>query len=115
MIVNFQHLENDKEFSDDNGKEFGLSECARVSFKRDKLEKSDYVSLDEETMIRDLEHEKFYEYLGVVESSRIQKLKKEFVRTTRLILKTRFNSSNRITTVNVPAILIIAYSFNIID
>ena len=113
--MNFQNLENDQEFSDDNGLELGLSECARVSFKRGKLEKSDYVSLDEKTMIKDLEHEKFYEYLGAVESSRIQKLKKELVRTTRLILKTRFNSSNRITTVNVPAILVIAYSFIIID
>ena len=113
--MNFQNLENDQEFSDDNGLELGLSECARVSFKRGKLEKSDYISLDEKTMIKDLEHEKFYEYLGAVESSRIQKLKKELVRTTRLILKTRFNSSNRITTVNVPAILVIAYSFNIID
>ena len=109
-----------KGFSDDIGMEFGLSKCAKATFKRGKLEKSDHVRLDEETMIKDLEQEKVYKYLGVDESSGIQhttmrqKLKKVLVRT-QLILKTELNSKNRITAINKLAIPIITYSLNIID
>ena len=72
-------------------------------------------------MIKDLEQEKVYKYLGVDESSGIQhatmkqKLKKELVRRTRLILKTELNSKNRITAINTLAIPVITYNFNIID
>ena len=92
-----------KGFSDDIGMEFGLSKCAKATFKRGKLEESDHVRLDEETMIKDLEQEEVYKCLDVDESSGIQhattkqKLKKELVRRTRLILKTELNSKNRIT------------------
>ena len=61
-----------KGFSDNIGIEFGLSKCAKATFKRGKLEKSDHVRLDEETMIKDLEQDKVYKYLGVDESSGIQ-------------------------------------------
>ena len=54
-----------KGFSDDISMEFGLNKCAKATFKRDKLEKSDHVRLDEKTMITDLEQEKVYKYLGV--------------------------------------------------
>ena len=61
-----------KEFSDDTDLEFGLSKCAKTTFKTSKLEKSDHIRLHEETMMKDLEQEKVYEYLGVDESSEIQ-------------------------------------------
>ena len=44
-----------------------------------------------------------------------QKLKKELVRSTRLILKTELNSKNRITEINTLAMPVITYSFNVID
>ena len=53
-----------KGFSDDIGMEFGLSKCAKATFKKGKLEKSDHVRLDEETMIKNLEQEKVYKYLS---------------------------------------------------
>ena len=68
--------------------EFGLSKCAKATFKRGKLQKSDYVQLDEETMIKDLEQEKVYKYLGIDNSSGIQhatitqKLKKKLITRT---------------------------------
>ena len=61
-----------KGFSDDIGMESELSKCAKATFKRGKLESSDHVWLDEETMIKDLEQEKVYKYLGIDESSGIQ-------------------------------------------
>ena len=110
-----------KGFSDDIGMELGLSKCNKPTFKRDKLENSDHAWLDEETMIKDLEQEKVYKYLVVDESSGIQhttmqqKLKKELVKRTLLILKSDLNSKNRITAINILAIPVITYSFNIID
>ena len=110
------YLKIAKGFSDDIGMEFGLSKCAKANFKRGKLGKSDHVRLDEETMIKNLEQEKVYQYFGIDNSSGIQhttmkqKLKKELV--TRLIFKTEFNSKNRITAINT---LVITSSFNIID
>ena len=101
--------------------EFGLSKRAKATFKRGKLEKSDHVRIDEKTMIKDLKQEKVYKYMPVDESGRIQhatmkqKLKKELLRSARLILKTELNSKNRVTTFNTLAILVITYSFNIID
>ena len=44
-----------------------------------------------------------------------QKLKKELVRRTQLILKTELNSKNRITAINMLATPVITYSFNITD
>ena len=73
------------------------------------------------TMIKCLEQEKVYKYLGADESSGIQHatmkqiLKKELVRKTRLILKTELHSKNRITAIIMLAIPVITYSFNIID
>ena len=46
---------------------------AKATFKIGKLEKSDHVRLDKETAIKDLELEKVYKYLGVDESSGIQR------------------------------------------
>ena len=100
---------------------FGLGKCAKATFKRGKLEMSDHVRLNKETMIKDLEKEKVHKYLGVDESSGIQhatmkqKLKKELVRRTRLIRKTEVNSKNRNTEINMLAIPVITCSFNIID
>ena len=37
--------------SDDIGMDFGLSKCAKTTFKRGKLEMSDHVQLDKETKI----------------------------------------------------------------
>ena len=61
-----------KGFSDNIGIEFGLSKCVKATFERGKLENSDHVRLDEETMIKDLEQDKVYKYLGIDESSGIQ-------------------------------------------
>ena len=88
-----------KGFSDDIGMEFRLSKSAKATFKRGKLKMTDHVRLDEEVMIKDLEEENVYKYLGadgsrgtehatMKEPVRIKgKISKEPVRRTRLILK----------------------------
>ena len=53
--------------------------------------------------------------MSLVEFNTPEWSKKELVRRTRLILKSEFNSKNRITATNKVAILVITYSFNVID
>ena len=55
--------------------ECGLSKCDKATFSRSKLKNSDNVRLEEETIIKDLEQEKVFKYLGVDESSEIQQAK----------------------------------------
>ena len=51
---------------------------------------------------------------GIQQATMKQNLKKELVKRTSLILKTGSNSKNRITAINMLAIPVITYSFNII-
>ena len=58
--------------------------------------------------------------ISTYESSRIQHAKmkqkiKELVKRTKLILKTELNSKNRRTAINMLAMPVITYSFNITD
>ena len=56
-------------FSDDTDMEFRLSKCAKPTFKRGKLEKSDHIRLDEETAIKDLEQVKPWNKIGLLPST----------------------------------------------
>ena len=110
-----------KGFSDDINMEFGLSKCAKATFKKGKMVKSSNINLNESTAIKDLEQEETYKYLGISEADGIQhasmkeKIKKELIRRTRSILKTELNSKNRVTAINTLAIPVVTYSFNIIN
>ena len=44
-----------------------------------------------------------------------EKIRRECIRRVRLIMKTEFNSKNRITVVNTLAIPVVTYSFSIIN
>ena len=62
-----------------------------------------------------------YKYLGVDEGDSIQhakmkeKVRKEYYRRVRLVLKTELNAANRFEVINTLAIPVVTYSFNIID
>ena len=89
--------------------------------KRGKLTKSTSLELDRITIIRDLDQEEFYKYLGVNESDGIQHshmketIRKECYCRVRAILKTELNSANRIEAINTLAIPVVTYSFNIVN
>ena len=110
-----------KEFSDDIGMEFGLDKCAKATFIRGRLTKSQNIQLDRKTEIKDLEQEETYKYLGVDESNGIQhpkmreKIRKEYYRRVRLVLKSELNSANKMTAINTLAVPVVTYSFNIIQ
>ena len=78
-----------KQFSDDNGKIFGLEKCDKASFKKGKLASTGNIVVADDTEIRELDQEGVYKYLGVDESDGIQhnKMKesrKEYNRRVRL-------------------------------
>ena len=69
IIINL--LKIVKGFSDDIRMDFGLDKCAKATFKRGKLAKTENIELDVGTTIQDLEQEGTYKYLGVNEGDRI--------------------------------------------
>ena len=78
--------------------EFGLDKYARAPFFRGKLQKTLSINLDIDTAIRDLDPDETYKYLGVNEGDGInhasmkEKIRKEYYRRIRLVLKTELNS-----------------------
>ena len=110
-----------KKVSDDISITFGLDKCAKVSFKKGKLTRSVSLDLDRDTVIKYLDQEEYYKYLGVNESDGIQhsqmkeKIRKDCYRRVNTTLKTYLNSANRIEAINTLAISVVTYSFNIVN
>ena len=110
-----------KQFSDDIGMEFGLEKCAKASFKKGKLTSTGNRVIDVDTEIQELDQEGVYKYLGVDESDGIQhskmkeKIRKEYNRRVRSILRTELNGRNKMEAINSLAVPVVQYSFGIID
>ena len=102
-----------KQFSDNIGMEFGLEKCAKASFKKGKLASTGNIITDEYTDTEELNQEGIYKYLGVDESDGIQhskmkeKIRKEYLRRVRLILRTELNGKNKIEAVNSLAVPVV--------
>ena len=110
-----------KQFSDDIRMELGLDKCPKATFSRGKLLKTNNITLDTTTIIKDLEPEESYKYLGVTEWDRIQhssmreKIRKKCFRRVRTILRSELNARNRIDAINSLALPMVTYSFTIIN
>ena len=83
--------------------EFGLEKCATIAFKRDKQAHSQNLVTDMNREIQELEQGKTYKYLGIEESGGIhhqqmkERLKQEYSRRLRMILKCELNVRVKIT------------------
>jgi hypothetical protein len=109
-----------KTSSDDIHMEFGLEECAKIAFKRGKLVQSQNLVIDINREIQELEQGKMYKYLGIEESEGIhqqmkERLKQEYSRRLRIILKSELNARNKITAIGALAVPIVSSSFGIIN
>ena len=110
-----------KQFSDDIRMEFGLDKCAKAAFFRGKFLKAKNITLDSTAVVKDLEPEESYKYLGVTEedgmqhSSMREKIWNECFRRVRSILRSEVNARNRIDVINALALLVVTYSFTIIN
>ncbi|CAH3029105.1 unnamed protein product [Porites evermanni] len=93
--------------------EFGLEKCAKASFKKGKLTSTGNIVKDDDREIQELDQEGVYKYLGVDESD--EKIRKEYNRRVRLILRTELNGRNKIEAINSLAVPVVQYSFGIIN
>ena len=100
---------------------FGHDKCAKATFKRGKLAKTENIELDVGTTIQDLEQKGTYNYLGVNEGDGTQHAKmkeniwKEYYSRIRLVLKSELNAAKRIDAIITLAVPVVTYSFNIIN
>jgi hypothetical protein len=96
--------------------EFGLDKCTTIVLKHGKLTKNQNISLNIQTVKRNMELDK---YLGIEEGGGIDisqlkdKLVKEYYHWIRQIVKTELNLKNKITGINILAMPVLAYSFGI--
>ena len=94
---------------------------AKITFKRGKLTFSQNLAIDTNREIQELEQGKTYKYLGIEESEGIlhqqmkERLKQEYSRRLRMILKSELNSRNKITAIGALAVAVLKYSFGIIN
>ena len=107
-------------FSDDIRMEFGISKCAILIMKRGKIVKCDGIVMPGNEIMKGLEEEG-YKYLGILEIDNVkheemkEKLKKEYIRRVRSILKSKLNGGNIIQAINARAVSIIRYGAGIIS
>ena len=86
-----------KNVSDDIKMEFGLDKCAKVSFKRGKKVSAEGIPLNDNQVIQDLDQAETYNYLGMEEGEGVQhqrmkvKIRKEYKRRIKLVLKSELN------------------------
>ena len=104
-----KQIQTVKTFSDDIDIEFGLEKCAKITFKRGKLTHSQNLVIETNREIQEPEQGKTYKYLGTEESEGIQhqqmkeRLKQEYNRRLRMILKSELNARNTITAIGALA------------
>ena len=80
--------------------QFALLKCAKASFRKGKLTKATNVKLDETCVIQELAHEVTYNCLSIDEGNGIknaamkEKVRKEYYRRIKMILKSELNKVN---------------------
>ena len=89
-------------YNQDIGMEFGIEKCAMLVMKSDKWHMTDGMELPNHDKIRTLEENETYKYLGILEADTIKQVqmkdttRKEYLRRTRKLLKTKLSSRNLI-------------------
>ena len=86
--------------------EFGLDKCAKASFKRGKKVSAEGIPLNDNQVIQDLDQAETYKYLGIEDGEGVQnhkmkvKIRKEYKRMIKLVLKSELNTRNKIAVIN---------------
>ena len=110
-----------KNVSADIKMEFGLDKCAKASFKRGKKVSAEGIPLNDNQMIQDLDQAETYKYLGMEEGEgglhhkMKVKIRKEYKRRIKLVLKSELNAGNKIAAINTLAVPVILSRHGVID
>ena len=100
--------------------EFGIGKCGVLSLKRGKVIESEGIVMPNGEVMRSME-ETGYKYLGVLEMDQIlekqmkDKVRSEYFRRLKLVLKTKLNGKNKIQAINTWAVAILRYGGGILD
>ena len=103
-------------YSRDIGMEFGIEKCAILVIKSGKRQLTDGMELLNKDKIKTFAENEAYKYLGILEADTIkqaemkEKIQKEYLRRTRKLLETKFNSRNLIKGINTWAVPLVRYS-----
>ena len=103
-------------FSEDIGMEFGIEKCAMLVMEKGKTVKSVGIELPNGNVIKSLQEDESYKYLGILEADTFseQKMKlnvsKEYIRRLRKVLKSKLNGGNLVRGVNAWAVSLLRYS-----
>ena len=99
--------------------EFGKKKCDVLVLKRGKVVSSAGVEMPDDERIKEIE-KNGYKYLGILEYNKIKESKmkenfrREYLRRTKLIMKSRLNGRNKIIAINTWAVSLIRYGAGIV-
>ena len=116
-----QLVEAVKVFSRDINMEFGLDKCSKCTIKQGKKITAENLQLEDGTIIKDLNNNSSYKYLGIEENASIEhkhmrdKIKKEYLSRLKKICRSDLTTKNKITAINQLAVPVVTYGFGIID
>ena len=103
-------------FSEDIGMEFGTEKCATLVMKKGKIVKSVGIELPDGQVIKSLQKDESYKYLGISEADKFleEKMKlnvlKGYIRRLRKVLKSKLNGGNLVCGVNIWVVSLLRYS-----
>ena len=109
-----------KEYSDDIGMQFGLDKCGVLVVEKGVKKRSQGITLPGGEMIKEIE-EDGYKYLGVLEAEMImekemkQRLKGEYYRRVRLLVRSKLYGGHMVKGINAWAVSVIRYTAGIIE
>ena len=108
-------------FSDGIQMKFGLDKCAITHFVNGKLSGNNTgVKVGKTETIKGLEPGQVYKHLGVDESNGIQhstmreRLRREYFRRVKMVLRTELYGRNKVLAINELALPVLTYSFGVI-
>ena len=108
-----------KVISHDIGMEFGVKKCGIAIMKRGKLVESEDINLGNGESIKAIDLEG-YKYLGILEADKIKEnemkemFSKEYLRRTKLIMRSKLNGRNKIMAVNIWSVSLMRYGAGIL-
>ena len=106
--------------SRDIGMEFGIKKCGVLCLKRGVVTECEDITLPDGKIMQSIDAEG-YKYLGILEMNSImttqmkEKVRREYLRRVRVVLKSKLNGRNKIMGINTWAIALLRYGSGILE